>query len=79
MKKLIAVMLCLAACRDAEIAQFKALGADGHIVCYSADKVIFDGWSSGKISTVSQSDGWEFMDRDTKRLVRVSGACVITN
>lgn len=71
--------LLFAGCRDSAIAQLKAIGSDGVITCYSGGRVIYEGESSGKISTTHQSDGWEFMDKNTKRLVRVSGDCVIKN
>jgi hypothetical protein len=84
MKKLIMVLAVLmataiTACRDTTIASWKALGSDGRIKCYSGGQVIFDGESSGKISSLEKSDGWQFMDKATGRLVRVSGTCVIHN
>ncbi len=72
--------LCLTvACTDTQKAQWIALGNSGHIKCYSGNNVIFEGDSTGKIETVSQSDGWEFKDAKTGKLIRVSGACVIVN
>ena len=62
-----------------EIAQLTAVGSDAHITCYSGDKVIFAGMSNGKISTEKGSDGWFFQNKQTGRLIRVSGACVIEN
>ena len=56
-----------------------ALGSSGHITCYSGGKIIYDGESTGKISTDHHSDGWYFEDAATKSLVRVSGQCVIKN
>lgn len=76
------------ACTDAEMAQFSALGAEGHIICYSGGQRIYEGIASGKISTESQSDGWYFNEKeeifpkeikDANHLVRVSGACLILN
>ncbi len=66
-------------CTDADMAQYSALGCPGHIVCYSANTVIYDGWASGKIATEEHSDGWYLRDAKTNELVRVSGACVIRN
>jgi hypothetical protein len=60
------LFIALFSCSDAELAQWSALGEEGHIVC-----------SSGKIATEDGSDGWFF--KKTNRLVRVSGDCVITN
>jgi len=66
-------------CSDTEIASFKAIGDPGHITCYSGGQVIYDGDSTGKIATEQGSDGWLFMDAKTKRLVRISGDCIIRN
>jgi hypothetical protein len=76
---MITLFLTLFACSDTEIASFNALGEPGHITCYSGGQVIYDGDSTGKIATVERSDGWEFMDAKTDRLVRVSGDCLIRN
>jgi hypothetical protein len=76
---MIVILLTLLACSDTEIASFKTLGDPGHITCYSGGQVIYDGDSTGKIATVERSDGWEFMDAKTDRLVRVSGDCLIRN
>lgn len=66
-------------CSDTDLAQLTAIGEPGHITCYSGGQVIYEGDSTGKIETETQSDGWKFMDSKTQRLVRVSGDCVITN
>jgi len=76
---MIAVLFTLLACSDTEIASFKAIGDPGHITCYSGGQVIYDGDSTGKIATEQGSDGWLFMDAKTKRLVRISGDCIIRN
>lgn len=75
----LALAAMLSACSDAQRAQWGSLGNPGDIVCYSGGKVIYQGRSTGKISTESQSDGWYFEDSETHRLVRVSGDCVIKN
>lgn len=79
MKKLSCLFLLLAGCTDADISQYTALGSTGNITCYSGGKVILDSFSTGKIKTEAQSDGWFFKDGKTGKLVRVSGDCVIEN
>lgn len=69
----------LAGCTDGNIARFSALGDAGHITCYSGGTVIYDGKSTGKIGSEESSDGWYFMEEGTKKLIRVSGDCVIRN
>jgi hypothetical protein len=63
----------------AGVARARAWGSNGHITCYSGEKVIYEGDSMGQIESESNSDGYHFMDAKTNRLVRVSGNCVITN
>jgi hypothetical protein len=72
-------LLALLACTDAERAQHAAFGEPGHITCYSGGQVIYDGDSTGRIESEQRSDGWLFMDAKTRRLVRVSGDCVVRN
>lgn len=72
-------LLLLLACTDTYKAKWKSVGEAGHITCYSGGQVIYDGDSTGRVNTVVNSDGWEFMDAKTNRLVRVSGDCVIRN
>jgi len=75
----IGALFACSGCTDAGWKNATTLGKPGHVVCYSGGKVIYDGWSTGKIVTESDSDGWRFVDRKTDKLVRVSGDCVIEN
>ena len=72
-------LILLLACSDTYKAKLKSVGEAGHITCYSGGTVIYDGDSTGRVGTVVNSDGWEFMDAKTNRLVRVSGDCLIRN
>lgn len=72
-------MLALHGCKDADIAQWTSVGSPAHVTCYSGGQVIYDGQSTGKVSTEHQSDGWYFEDAATHRLVRISGTCVVRN
>jgi hypothetical protein len=80
MKKLALVVLALtvSACTDGQLGKVRALGTPGHVACYSGERVIFDGNSTGKISNSRESDGYYFLDAATNKLVEVSGNCVIT-
>jgi hypothetical protein len=75
----VAALVLLGGCTDAETAQFIAFGRAGEIVCYSGGREIYRGRSSGKIHSEDKSDGWYLMDAATRRLVRVSGDCVVTD
>lgn len=79
MRIIIISILFLIGCTDTEKAAFSALGNSGTISCYSGGRLIFEGSSTGKIGTVSSSDGWEFKDRETGKFIRVSGDCLIQN
>lgn len=79
MKKLLAAVLFLSACTNAECAQYTSVGSPGHIVCFSGGQRFYEGDSSGKISTETSSDGWYFEEAKTRKLIRVSGDCLITN
>jgi hypothetical protein len=74
---IISFMVLLTACTDAKIGKFKALGASGHIKCYSGTSIIYEGDSTGKISNSHESEGYYFIDKITNNMVEVSGNCVI--
>lgn len=69
----------LTACTDAKMKQLTAIGSPGEIVCYSGDREIYRGKSTGKIASEQGSDGWYFQEAGTNALIRVSGSCVIRN
>lgn len=72
-------LMLLVGCTDTDRASIGALGSAAHITCYSADKVILDTESTGRIQTVDHSDGWEFKDAKDGKFTRVSGPCIIKN
>lgn len=76
---IVAVIVALAGCTNAQWAQVTSLGSPADIVCYSGGRVIYQGRSTGKVSTEQGSDGWFFQDAADNRLVRVSGQCVVKN
>ena len=79
MKRAIVFVAALAAsCTDAEYSQLSALGEPANLTCYSGTAVIYKGRSTGKLSSEGHSDGWFFTEQGTNHLIRVSGACVVT-
>lgn len=76
---LVLTFLILSGCTNAQKKQWTTLGSPGHITCYSGGKVIYEGYSTGKIASENQSDGWFFEDIKTGKLIRVSGDCVLEN
>ena len=81
MKKLllsIIACLCLLGCKDADKAQYHALGMRHHITLYAAGGGVIKEWTStGNVSNEGQSDGWYFEDEKTHRLVEITGTIVI--
>lgn len=74
---LLTALLCVA-CTDGQLGKLSALGGSANVKCYSAEKLIYDGNSTGKVSSSSQSDGYYFVDKKDGKLKEVSGNCVIT-
>ncbi|MCP3684513.1 MAG: hypothetical protein GY861_17750 [bacterium] len=69
----------LAGCTDAVWDKTFSLGEGRKIECYSGGKLIYSGVSTGKIQSEQSSDGYFFRDRDTGKLMEVSGNCVLTS
>ena len=79
MKKMFIAVVLLAVLTgcDAYFGKMKALGSSAHVVCYSGGKTIYDGYSTGKIKSEADSDGYFFIDKKTKATMEVSGNCII--
>ena len=72
-------LLAAAGCTDSQRANIATLGEAGQVECYSGGVLIYNGTSTVKITTIINSDGWQFVDAKTGEFVRVSGDCVIKN
>jgi hypothetical protein len=79
-KAVLAVMAMMAVgCTDAYMAKWGALGDPATIECYSGEKLIYRGKSTGKTANPEGgSDGYQFMDAKTGWLTEVSGNCIVT-
>lgn len=64
-------------CTDAQMGKIGALGGSADVTCYSGGEVIYKGVSTGKVISEKNSDGYFFVDANTKRTMEVSGNCVI--
>lgn len=75
----VVLLVCcsLTACTDAQKGKLSALGGSAVVTCYSGDKLIFQGESTGKVSNSAQSDGYYFIDKSDGKLKEVSGNCVV--
>jgi len=81
MKKIIltaVLMAALTGCTRSQMANATSLGKDHNVKQYSGGVLIGEWNSSGKVTTIKDSDGWEFVDRDTKVFMRVSGTTTVT-
>lgn len=88
LKLLIAGSLILG-CTDADRSKFTTLGKRSEAICWSGDKIIFHGISTGRVQDAQGSDGyyavWEIVKatgftrvkRGKKVPFTVSGNCVI--
>lgn len=71
------LFLCTA-CTDAQMGKINALGGSASVKCYSGERLIYEGESTGKVSSSESSDGYYFVDKADQKLKEVSGNCVIT-
>ncbi len=79
MKKILFVCLVLAlsSCTDAKRGKLFSLGDSASVTCWSGGRLIYDGFSTGKVSSEKNSDGYFFKDREMGKMIEVSGNCVI--
>lgn len=79
MKKMIvvAMVLVLAGCTDAEKARWGALGEEAEIVCYSGNAVIFSDESTGKVMD-GEGNGLAFRSKSSGKYVRTYADCIVT-
>ena len=82
MKKLLllgAILLLFLSCTDAGRAKFGGYGEDFKIEILSSNtgEVIKTYYSSGKVLSEGQSDGYFFMDSATGELTEISGGVVV--
>ena len=64
-------------CTDAKRASFASYGAEHTVTMYNGGKMVRQWTSTGKVTSMSDSDGWQFMDKETRKLVRVGGDVII--
>lgn len=69
--------MAVASCTAGTMGKFKALGSSAHIRCYSGGVLIYEGNSTGKVTSERSSDGYYFIDAADDKLKEVSGNCVI--
>lgn len=81
MKKLIVipvVAFVLASCTSADRAKLGGYGSEFRIEMYSGGVKVREWVSAGKVESESNSDGYYFKDKESGKLIEVSGDVVIT-
>lgn len=90
MYKFILSALFFTGCTDAMVTKFTTLGSSAEIKCYSGEKLIFWGVSTGKVSNEENSDGyfakwkiksvdgqWNNVQVNSTLAASVSGNCIL--
>ncbi len=67
-------------CTDATRAKWGNTLGDTYaqVICYSGEREIYNGFSTGKVRSEQNSDGYYFTEQQTGVLKEVSGNCDIT-
>ena len=78
MNKFIILMLLFSGCSNANLSAIGAWGKHHDIKCYSGTRLIYEGYTTGKVENEAHSDWYYFQDTKTGLFVTVSGNCVIT-
>lgn len=74
---LVAALSTLLSCTDAQKANYNSYGKNHKIRMYNGGILVAEWISTGKVASMDNSDGWQFMDSKTKQLVRVGGDVII--
>jgi hypothetical protein len=71
------MLVSVVGCSDAENARSEAWGYENLIVRYSGGKRVEEYVSTGKVETVTNSDGWYFREKHTGKAILISGGVTI--
>jgi len=70
------LILSLSGC-DAWFGKIQSIGESAKITCYSGERIVYEGRSTGKVNSEESSDGYFFKDKKTGKFMEVSGTCII--
>ena len=73
----ISISLVSIGCTDARRASLGSYGKEHTITMYNGGVKVRQWTSTGKVTSMTDSDGWQFMDKATGKLVRVGGDVII--
>lgn len=71
-------MITLMSCTDATQAKWGSLNDPHKIEVIGCDSIIRTYYSTGKVISEQNSDGYFFMDATSKQLIEISGNVIIT-
>ena len=79
MKYVLIIMLSaiLIGCTDATRASITSYGSNHKVTMYNGGVKVREWISTGRVNSIQNSDGWEFMCKETGELVRVGGDVII--
>lgn len=77
--KYLVLLFLFVSCSDAGMSKWKTLGDSQKIECYSGGKLIYSGYSTGKIMNERESDGYYFREKGSNKLLEVSGNCILSS
>ena len=72
------LVVLVSGCTDATLGKLSSYGGSATVECYSGERLIYRGDSTGKVSNSESSDGYYFVDKSDNKLKEVSGNCIIT-
>lgn len=72
-----AVLLATIGCTDSLRADIGSYGKRHRVTMYNGGTLVRQWVSTGKVTSMSESDGWQFRCSETKKLVRVGGDVII--
>ena len=79
LKVLLVVVVMFTSCTDATRAKFGGYGDEFKVEMINCDGSVSREWvSSGKVLSEASSDGYYFNDKETGKLIEVTGRLVIT-
>jgi len=70
---IIVLLFFVVGCTDAFKANLSSYGKKQHIRMYSGGNLIAYWYSTGRVQTINNSCGWQFMDSKTGESVKISG------
>lgn len=75
----VVTIIILTSCTDAERAKLGGYGDEFKVEMLNCDGTVAREWiSSGKVQSEANSDGYYFNDKETGKLIEVTGRLIIT-